>query len=242
MSIKQKVLDLLDFARREEQTLIDGLTAEDRAFKGSFEQWSPKDMLAHLYAWKAHFVENLDRLNAGDTWERVTDGDAFNAATYEAHHNKTWDMVLDGWAQANAGMRERAEALSEDDLTDRERFPSLNGQPLWRSFAGNGITHTALHFGEFYAKRGEIDRANTLHLTMVDKLLALDDSDDWRGMTLYNLACHYAITGQPDAAISKLREALALNSGLVEWSKQDPDLNSLREMKAYQALYDAYPT
>jgi hypothetical protein len=53
------------------------------------------------------------------------------------------------------------------------------------------------------------------------------------------LACHYALTGQAENAITNLREALALNEGMIEWSRQDPDLKSLHELEAYQALYEA---
>ena len=239
MSIKQKTLDLLDFAQREEQAFIDGLSGEERAFEGSFEQWSAKDMLTHLYAWKVHYVNVLNVLKAGGTPEPVGDIDQKNAAIYDTHHNKAWDVVLNEWAQADAGLLAHAKAFSDDDLADPQRFPGQNKQPIWRGFTGNGIIHTALHFGEFYANRGEMDRANALHLTMVEMLLALDGSDGWRGMTLYNLACHYAITGQADAAITNLSEAFKLNPGMVEWSQQDPDLKSLREMDAYQALYKA---
>ena len=130
-------------------------------------------------------------------------------------------------------------ALTEEDLTDPQRFPGTNGQPLWRGLAGNGLVHTALHFGEFYANWGDLERANALQHTAVDLLLGLDDSENWRSVVLYNLACHYAITRQPDAVIPKLREAFALNAGLVDYSRQDPDLKSLRELADYQALAEA---
>jgi hypothetical protein len=40
-------------------------------------------------------------------------------------------------------------------------------------------------------------------------------------------------------AISNLRESYGLNPSLVEWSKQDPDLDPIREMPEFQALYSA---
>ena len=56
---------------------------------------------------------------------------------------------------------------------------------------------------------------------------------------LYNLACFYATTGQPDKALPLLPEALRLRPDLVEWSKEDSDLDTLRDMPAFQALYAA---
>jgi len=53
----------------------------------------------------------------------------------------------------------------------------------------------------------------------------------------YNLACCYALAGQAEKAMDALREALRLAPDLTEWSKQDPDLVSLRERPDYQSLY-----
>jgi hypothetical protein len=53
----------------------------------------------------------------------------------------------------------------------------------------------------------------------------------------YNLACHYALSGEIETAIEKLREALEMNPELTEWSKEDADLACLREEPGYRALY-----
>ena len=60
-----------------------------------------------------------------------------------------------------------------------------------------------------------------------------------RGAALYNLACFYATTGQPDKALPLLPQALRLRPDLVEWSKQDSDLDVLRDLPAFKALYEA---
>ena len=52
----------------------------------------------------------------------------------------------------------------------------------------------------------------------------------------YNLACSYALTGQPEQALTELRWALALNPALIAHAREDADLASLREMAEYQAL------
>jgi hypothetical protein len=35
-----------------------------------------------------------------------------------------------------------------------------------------------------------------------------------------------------------LREALKLNPGLTEWSKEDPDFEPIREEAVYKAIYE----
>ena len=59
---------------------------------------------------------------------------------------------------------------------------------------------------------------------------AFDNSPTWHGVVQYNLACQYALLGQPESAIHALRQALQLNPDLLEWSKQDPDLDSIRAL------------
>jgi len=55
----------------------------------------------------------------------------------------------------------------------------------------------------------------------------------------YNLACHYSLLGAAAEAIRELQESLALNPGLIDWSKQDPDLDAIRGEPEYQAMYES---
>ena len=70
-------------------------------------------------------------------------------------------------------------------------------------------------------------------------MLALDNSDEARGAVSYNQGCFWALAGQPDRAIALLRSALALRPDLIEWSQQDTDLVSLRDLPDFQAIYTA---
>jgi hypothetical protein len=70
-------------------------------------------------------------------------------------------------------------------------------------------------------------------------LMALDESPSWQGVAVYNLACFYALAGEKEQSISNLKEALRLNPALTDWSKQDPDFDSIREDSEYSAIYDS---
>ncbi len=52
------------------------------------------------------------------------------------------------------------------------------------------------------------------------------------------LVCFFSLNDKADRAIELLREAFALNAGLLEWSQQDSDLDALRELPEYQALFE----
>jgi hypothetical protein len=70
------------------------------------------------------------------------------------------------------------------------------------------------------------------------QLVALDDSPDWQGVIRYNNACSFSLLGEKETAINELREALKLNPGLTEWSKEDPDFEPIREEAVYKAIYE----
>ena len=62
MFSKARLLDVLSFAHQQEMAFIDTLPDDERAASGAPDQWSAKDMMAHLATWKLRL---LDRLQAG---------------------------------------------------------------------------------------------------------------------------------------------------------------------------------
>jgi hypothetical protein len=66
----------------------------------------------------------------------------------------------------------------------------------------------------------------------------LGDDSVWQGDVKYNLACHYPLLGAKAKAIRELQESLVLNPGLIDWSKEDPDLDAIWGEPEYQAIYE----
>jgi tetratricopeptide (TPR) repeat protein len=237
MELKAKLANLLQRAHDEEQALVAKLTEDERSTPGSLERWSAKDIVAHLAEWKARTGQRLVAAARNELPPTVDDFDQVNAEIFEAHRHQPWADVLEKLHRAHEGLIERLRAIPEDDLVDPNRFPWQNGRPLWRDIAGNGYSHPMAHIAQFYVERGEREYATQNQETAAHLLGQLDDSPSWHGITLYNLACYYAISGQKEKAIDGLRQALQLNPDLTEWSQQDPDFVSIREEPAYQSLY-----
>jgi tetratricopeptide (TPR) repeat protein len=167
----------------------------------------------------------------------VDDFDQVNADVFERNRHRPWSEVLALSQRAQGSLVERLNALSEADLTSAEYFPWQEGRPLWRLIVGNSYAHPISHLAQYYVEHGRVAYANQIQTEAADLLAQLDDSPSWRGIVRYNLACHYAVVGEGEKAISGLSQALRLNPELTEWSKQDPDLASIRREPAYQALY-----
>jgi tetratricopeptide (TPR) repeat protein len=239
METKAKLVDLLQRAREEERTFFASLSDDERSTTGTPEHWSAKDVAAHLAEWKARMGQRLAAARRNETPPRYDDIDEANAEIFEQYRNQSWADVLKALERAHSELVEQTQAMPEGDLVDAERFPWQDGRPLWRSIVGNGYSHPVQHLAQLYLERGERDYATQIQETAAELLASLDDSPGWRGVTIYNLACHYALSGEREKAIAKLGEALRLNPDLIEWSKQDPDFASIREEPAYRSLYVA---
>jgi hypothetical protein len=237
MGTKEKLLDLIERAYQEGQTLMQSLTDEQKSAVGTSEQWVAKDIIAHVITWQARMMDNHEAALRGETPTTYDDFDHENELIFQAHRDRSWDAIRQETNDVHQRLAAWLQGMTEDDLTDPARFSWMNSQALWRRVAGNSVIHPLLHFGEYGAKHGRREHATRVQETIAPLLIALDDTPAWRATTLYNLACYYALAGLKDKALANLAEALRLGSNLIEWSKQDPDLASLRDDPAYQALY-----
>lgn len=238
MELKSKLIELVERAFQEERTLYDKLSEAERSVVGQPDRWSPKDVIVHLAGWKARLAGNLVMAANGGTPVRYDDFEAVNAKEFEENRDRSWSEVLEMAAEACQQLIEQVEARSEDELRGTETLPWQGDRPLWRLIVGNGYMHPmAMHLGPIHIERGEKEYATELQEEAAKLLWELDESESWQGLVRYNLACHYALVGEVERAIEELGEALELNPGLTEWSKEDPDLASIREEPGCLALY-----
>ncbi len=240
MTIKARLVNLLQRAHEEVQTFVAGLSDEDRAAVGTLERWSAKDLVAHLAEWQARSTQSLAAARRGEPPPPYYhDIDQANAEIFARYHGRPWAEVLDVLARAQAEAVEHVQGMAEDDLLNTTRFPWQQGRALWRLIVGNEYLHPLGHLTQWYVEHGRPEQAARLQETAAQSLAGLSDAPDWQGLIRYNLTCFYALSGQKEPAIATLTEALRLNPGLVGWSKQDPDLAAIREEPAYRALVDA---
>ncbi len=238
MELKSKLIQLIEYTSKEEQALFARLSEDERAVRGEPDRWSPKDTIAHLAAWKTRLAENLAAAARGETPVRDEDYEAVNAKVFELNRDRSWSEILDEAAEASRQLVEQVEKTSEAELRGTETLPWQGERSLWRVMVGTSIIHPlAMHLGPLLVERGEKEYATQLQEKAAKLLSELDESQSWQGTMRYNLACHYALAGETETALGKLREALELNPELTEWSKEDADLASLREEPGYKALY-----
>ncbi len=236
MEEKRNVLiDLVTVSYDEQKRYLESMSDESRAAVGKVDDWSPKDVLAHVVHW-----DSMVAVDLADPWNREPDQDGdynqMNARIWEQYKDYTWVEIEALIDQTHEAMVNNLQRLSEEDLSDPDRFEWLNGRALWRSVAFTSYYHAVQHVAVLYANQGDLGYANQVQEQTVEQQTRLSDSDDWRGTVLYNLGCHYAITGQKDKALEQIDAGLKLYPTLSKWAPDDPDLESLRSDPDFIAL------
>ena len=238
MERKTLLLDLLRQAREMETHFVDALSDGQRARSGTLEDWSAKDTIAHVAAWKARMADNLLAVSEERPPTGTGDLDRENALFFETYRDQTWEEVLALADGAFQGILAQVEALGEQELVSCEKLHWQGDRPLWRLIVGNGYIHPIAHLAEFHRNQGNQEQAAQMIGEMASSMASMDDGLAWQGAVKYNLACHYSLLGSTAEAIRELQEALAQNPRLTDWSRQDPDLDAIRGEPAYQAIYE----
>lgn len=230
---KSKLIKLIQGIDGEEQALYENLSKAERSLPGQKDKWSPKDTLAHMAAWKEREAANLAAIARGEPATKYDDFEALNAEEFETFRGMPWADVMEKAAEANRRLIAQVEGRSDADLDG----PRDENRTVWRSIAGTGHVHPVMHLSRIYAESGNKEYADRLQMRAASDLLELGGGPEWEGTVKYNLACHYALSGETEKAIRGLKEALELNPDLTDWSKEDPDFAAIREETEYKALY-----
>lgn len=231
--LKTRLIQLLDLSRSFRQQLIVDLDPAERTTAGSWENWSIKDELAHVIAWQLNSVARLAALINSEALPDFSETEKINRAIYDTNRDRSLaDIAIEG-DRAHADFVALIQALSEDDLSQPARFSDQERRSVAAQIMGNGYEHPIVHYADYYRRRGDLAKATHVYETSV---AAVADWPEHYATARYNLACFCALSGQQEKALHELREALQLRPDLIEWSKQDPDLVSLHDDPAFQAL------
>lgn len=232
--LKARLVSLLREGSAIQQAYVAELSTDEREAMGTPQRWSAKDLIAHLTNWKVLRLQQLDAALRGEA-APVFDLDETNARLWGEQQHRSWDDILTEEARVAPELAARIERMSISDLTALDRYP-LPLQPAALQLARPGYTHVIGHLAEHYIEGGAIERAIALRQAAAATLDAFPEFPEMVSAPHYNLACCYALTDQPEQALSELRCALALNPTLTAYARDDVDLVSLREMAEYQAI------
>jgi tetratricopeptide (TPR) repeat protein len=233
--IRAALIELVERSQAEEETFRAALNTSERALVGTAEQWAPKEVIAHLAYWKSRQAE---RVNAVAQNEELADGPDWgqlNTETWPDHARLTWDESVARSDQATRDLIAALERLPQEALGDLDN-PESPANLLASTTIGNGLGHVAEHMADYYRSLGDKARASRIQQEAVQTIIALNLGPTEEGNARYNLACYYALHGEPADAIAELGQAFAKRPTLIPWAREDHDLDSLRANPAFQAL------
>jgi hypothetical protein len=235
MSIKEKIIRIIEVVSDDQQILLDNLTEKERSETGSVKRWTFKDVIVHSTFWWNVF---LDRLQAAaqdkQAKEMPEDINPINDAVLEEHKHDSWEVVLKENTRVRQEVLKWLEKLSEEDLTDTGKYEWMRGRALYHQFLGD-CWHDEWHFARYLAEHDRLDEGVAIQENFVAQLKILPE---WEYVAIYNLACFYSVSGMKDKAIATLKKALKMNPEMKKWSKEDPDFENIRNDPEYQKIYE----
>lgn len=157
---KTELLEALETGRENFLELLEDMDDDAMLYKGSQEDWSVKDILAHLTRWEAELVKLLWQLRQGVQPTTLhfsnTPVDEINAQWLQEDQARPLDRILADFHGVRNQTLRRVESFSDSQLMDKGKYPWLKGKALWELIANDSYEHEAEHMPQIRKIRAEL--------------------------------------------------------------------------------------
>ncbi len=147
---KTELLEALEDGRQEMIEMIEDLPDEALVEPGVVGEWSIKDILAHLTFWEGQIVTLLFQAKSGMAKPTTVHfgketTDQVNQRMYEASKQRSLEIIWQDWSGVRKQTIRRVSEFSDQDLNDAQRFPWLEGVPLYQWILNDSAEHEDEH-------------------------------------------------------------------------------------------------
>lgn len=148
---KREILASIRSEREGLEATLGRLSEAQMTQPGVESDWTVKDILAHIVDWEGRMVQWVEESLRGEVPERPAPGmtwddlDRLNEQTYLANKDRALDDVLAEFHASYQRALRTAEAATEADLIEPERFAWRQGDPMWHMVAANTWWHYKEH-------------------------------------------------------------------------------------------------
>jgi uncharacterized protein (TIGR03083 family) len=215
------LVDMLTTTSSAEQDLFAGLDPADRDAPRRIGEWSAKDVLAHLAAWRAIEAQRLNGTEPADGPGQIADEDEANALIQSERASWSWDQVLSAANESIDALVNAIRGTNAETLQTSEQ--------LVAGIGANGANHAIAHLGDVARMSGQQERYRAFADKVEEIVLRARLPQRDAGVMLYNIACYHALNGDLEDARRFLRDAFGLRPDLMEYAPTDSDLVSLRD-------------
>lgn len=157
---KDTLIEQIRAGREEITALWRGVDeAELLRRPGPQEDWSVKDLIAHLTYWEQHMINNVKMLLKGESPEYVSDNlDAINARVFEDNKDRSLADIQADYERSLGEVIAQIEAMSEDDIYNPQKFTWTKGESLVPMIAGDTYEHYQDHIDDVRKWQGRISQ------------------------------------------------------------------------------------
>jgi len=122
-SVKWKKLCVDLFSVEDEFfRLVYNIIPELRDKKSPGENWSPKDILAHIVGWEVEVVKQFREFLVNPDVDDNYDIDSFNENSVSLRKNKTWEEIVNELELSQKELSVLLSSLSQKDIDSEDRF------------------------------------------------------------------------------------------------------------------------
>jgi len=109
------------------------------------DEWTRKDVIAHIGAWEHRLVDLIATLRRGGEPDEAYETDELNARLYAADRDRSTADVLSRETADWDRFVEAVESLTDDELFDGRHFAWTQGDPLVEWVTANANEHIDEH-------------------------------------------------------------------------------------------------
>jgi hypothetical protein len=229
VTFKSSLVRLVEIARSEELNFISGLSHQERNEVGTYQCWSAKDHLGHIFDWKDWNTQTLNHILSGTKQIGSDDFESVNRDIYERHKDDSWEETVAFGEKVHDGFMTALEKTSDADLKQPGRIEWLGDRPLWRRIWGTLFVHPLTHISYYLEDKGRFDEGERIQDLMYEETCLLDEDPQNTGTAAYNLACYHARDGKKERALEILIDAFKMAPNLKSWATQDSDLINIHD-------------
>jgi hypothetical protein len=148
---KSRLLEEIQSEHQRLQKTLAMINEEMMFIPGVIDEWTVKDILAHITVWEQRMVRWLGEAVSGDVPQMLPDGmtwddlDEWNEQTYQKHRHRPVEDVLADYELSYPQALDAAKEVPEQVLMDADRFDWREGDPLWVMVAANTFWHYTEH-------------------------------------------------------------------------------------------------
>jgi hypothetical protein len=163
MNEKRYILTALQAEYKRWEELLASLNEAHITAPQLDDNWSIKDVIAHLRAWQQRSIARLEAAQHNrepeyPAWPEQFDPEAegqphdLNAWLYARYRDQPWSSMYRDWSAGFQRFLELGEALPEDALLELGRYPWMEGYPLLAVLQGSYEHHQ--EHAEFLTQAG----------------------------------------------------------------------------------------